>query len=334
MTRLIQPSFRLCLLLLVAAEIILRGTLSPLSVAAFQCGYHPDSGFQETADGMIRLVPGPARNFHAQVFAKRRPPGDLRIFTLGSSVEYSDAIASFILSNTYPARLGAELRQRGIPAESINLGITGYSSRRNEVLLSKILGYQPSLVILKLDITNGDSDEIAAQRARAWLSWRPRDWIRKSYLVQTGLKLKEERLLQHTLPPRVLAWTYNKPAKAPAKDVPPPAASPFDAASRRAIDESLQLCREHQVPVLLVTQAYVTHDADGHAMVTDYGLDAFAAKLCGPGVAMFSLNQLLGQRPIPETFSDQVHLARPTHQLVARALAELVPAVAEVKPIP
>jgi hypothetical protein len=329
MRQFLSPSFRLCLLLLLAAEILLRGTLPPLAVAAFRYGYDPDAGFRETADGQVQLVPGPTRDFHAQTFSRARPPGEFRIFALGSSVEYWDAVGSHILSNTYPARLGVELRARGRNAESINLGVTSYGLRREEVLLRKILNYQPSLILLKVDDTNEGMDETTAERNRSYLSPWPQDWLWKSYLIQCGLKFKEDRLLNHTLPPRILVWTTGHPVQPPATTT-----APFNKTSRRAMDECLQLARDRQVPVMLVTQAYVSQDAAGRSVVSDHGLDAYAATLCGPGVTMLSLTQLLGKLPVKETFSDQVHLARPTHELVARALAEAILKMGPAKPQP
>jgi len=322
MPRLIQPSFLLCLLVLAAAEIFLHCTLSPLAVAAFQYGHHPDSGFQETADGMVHLAPGPMRDFFEQTFSRERRPGVFRVFTLGNSVEYWDAVGSHILSNTYPARVAEELNRRGIRAESINLGVTGYGTVRNEILLRKALGYAPNLIIFKLDVTNEYLEKTTAERARAFKSLWPQDWLWKSYLIQTGFKLKETRLLEHTLF-SVIRWTA--PGYTTGKKEARPAVKlPFDETSRRALDECLQLAREHGVPVLLVTQAFNQRDITGHLQIIDYGLSEFAATRCGHGVAMLSLLQLLGTLPIEETFTDQVHLARPTHQIVARAIADAV----------
>jgi hypothetical protein len=86
----------------------------------------------------------------------------------------------------------------------------------------------------------------------------------------------------------------------------------------------LRLARAHHVKVLLLTQAYVTYDAGGRARVTDHGLDEFAAKLEGPGVAIFSLSKLLGDLPVAETFTDHIHFNRHTHQMVSTALVEPV----------
>jgi hypothetical protein len=322
MRRLIRPSFLTALLLLAAAEIYLHVTLSPLQIAAFRYGHHPDSGFVETTADRVQLAPGPTRDFHAQNFTRLPAPGVCRIFTLGNSVEYWDAVASHVLTNTYPIRLGEELNQHGFPTESLNLGVTGYGLLRNKILLEKILAYQPSLLILKLDVTNEGTDQITAERSREFCSLWPQAWLWKSYIVQSGLIFKEEHLMKHTLPAPVLVRAFGAVAHAASTN-----AAPFNEVSRQALTECLRLARTHRLPVLLITQTYVTHDTAGRARVTDQGLDAFAATLRGPGVAVFSLTKFLGERPIPETFTDQVHLARPTHQLVAQALAEIVPSL-------
>jgi hypothetical protein len=324
MRSLIRPSFWLCLLLLVAAELLLRCTLSPLSVAAFQYGYHPDSGFEEGPNGTVHLVPGPARKFYAQTFSRSRPPGVFRIVTLGSSVEYSDAMGSFILSNTYPAQMGEELRRRGIATESINLGITGYGMQRNAVLFRKALAYQPSLIILKLDVTNEGVDETNRERSREYLNLAPQNWLWKSYLLQTGLKLKEDPLLVRCLPGGMLRQTAKQTAKK-STAASQPGLSPFSATTSQAIGECLRLARQQGVPVLLLTQAYVVNDAQGRrASTTDHQLDAYAAELCGPGIDALSLKQMLAPFPIEEAFTDHVHLTRPMHKFVAGRLADWV----------
>ena len=244
-------------------------------------------------------------------------------------MEYWDAVASHILSNTYPARVAGELNRRGIRAESINLGVTGYGTIRNEILFRKALSYAPNLIIFKLDVTNENVDKTTAGRARAFKSLWPQDWLWKSYLIQTGFKLKETRLLEHTLF-SVIRWTApghmadNKAARPTVK-------LPLDETSRHALDECLQLAREHGVPVLLVTQAFKQRDITGHLQSIDYGLSEFAATRCGPGVTMLSLMQLLGKLPLEETFTDQVHLARPTHKKVARAIADAVEGLARAE---
>lgn len=321
MRRLFQPAFIFALAILLAVEIFLRATLPLLDVAAFQYGYHPDSGFQENSDGAVQLVPGPLRDFSPQQFARVPSPGVSRIFTLGNSVEYWDGIGSHVLTNTYPARLGAELTRRGLKNESINLGVTSYGLQRNAVLLRKILGYQPELIIIKLDVTNEGMDESTAARARSFRSVTPTDFLWKSYLVQSGVMFKEKRVMDHTLPSCVLLQAFGQKPNHTTNSA---TVSPFNETSRRTLDDCLQLAREKKIKVLLLTQAYVTHDADSRARVTDLGLDEFAAKLQGPGVAVFSLTKLLGDLPVAETFTDHIHLTRHAHQIVAEALAEPV----------
>jgi hypothetical protein len=318
MRKIFQPAFVFALALLLAAEIFLRATLPPLSVAAFQYGYHPDAGFQENADGTVQLVPGPLRDFNPQQFSRVPAPGVRRIFTLGNSVEYWDGIGSHVLTNTYPARLGAELTRRGLKTESINLGVTSYGLQRNTVLLRKILAYQPSLIIIKLDVTNEGMDESTAARARSFCSASPQDWLWKSYLVQSGVMFKEKRVMDHTLPGRVLLQAFGQKSSRTTNSA---TVSPFNETSRRTLDDCLRRARAHHVKVLLLTQAYVANDADGRARVTDHGLDEFAAILAGPGVAVFSLTKLLAGLPVAETFTDHIHLTRHAHQIVAEALA-------------
>jgi hypothetical protein len=321
MRKIFQPAFIFALVSLLAAEIFLRATLPPLAVAAFQYGYHPDSGFQENADGTVQLVPGPLRDFSPQAFSRVPSPGVPRIITLGNSVEYWDDVASHILTNTYPARLATELTRRGLKTESLNLGVTSYGLHRNAVLLRKMLGYQPSLIVIKLDVTNESLDESTDGRSRNFSSTAPTDFLWKSYLVQSGVMAKEKRVMEHALPLELLQRAFGHAASRATNSA---GISPFNETSRKNLDDCLRLARAQHVRVLLLTQAYVVRDAANRARVTDRGLDEFAATLQDPGVAVFSLSKLFGDLPVAENFTDHIHFNRHAHQVVAEALAEPV----------
>jgi hypothetical protein len=324
MARPVTSSFLLALALLAIVEIALRCLLAPNFTASFLYGFHPSAGFEERADGTVRLVPSLSRNFHAQQFSRHRPDGVFRVFALGDSVEFFDGIASRVLSNTYPWRVGQELRERGIKAESINLAVTGYGSRKNEVLLKKALEYEPSLMVLKVNDSNDGMDSKNLERAEQFQSWHPKNWLRKSYLVQTLLVLNEDLLMRKLLPQNVMVLNQARTAARPSSSGGQPPEPKLEEGFCRTIRESVALVRARNIPVVLVTQAWVESDATGRKTLADHGLDAFAQGICGPGVACVSLKQVMVSQPLDSVFIDHMHLSPTGHRVVARAIADRI----------
>jgi hypothetical protein len=322
MKRLISSSFLLAVALLVVVEIALRWLLPPSFTIAFDYGFNPTAGFEESGDGTVRLVPGRGRDFYPQAFLRQRPAGVSRIFVFGDSVEHGDDLHG--LPGTYPACLAAELGRRGMNAEFFNLGIAGLGTLREQVMLRQVLAYQPSLLVFKLNDSNELMEETAARRAREFRSWHPKDWLRKTFLVQSLLVLKEDQLMRRLLAPRLFAMNLKlETATPPAAGGTSPSPQPSER-FRRTVRENIALARASNIPVLLVTQAYVEHDATGRTKLTDHGLTAFAKELCGPGVSQFSFLQLFTPLPPGQVFVDHMHLNPDGHHLVAHALAEQI----------
>ncbi|MDB6109805.1 MAG: lipolytic protein family [Pedosphaera sp.] len=322
MKRLISPSFLLALALLIAVEIALRWLLPPSFTVAFDYGFNPAAGFEESGDGMVRLAAGGGRDFHPQAFLRHRPDGVDRIFVFGDSVEYGHVPPC--LSNTYPARLAAELQQRGIKAESFNLGVVGVGTLREQVMLRQVLAYQPTLLVFKLNDSNDLLEEAAFRRAREFRSWHPKDWLRKTFVVQSLLVLKEDHLMRHWLAPKIFAMNLKPDAKPPSTTAQSSSSPQLSERFCRTVRENVALARARNIPVLLITQAYVTHDAKGQIEVSDHGLNAFAEELSGPGVSCLSMVQLFTPLTPGLVFVDHMHLNETGHRMVAHALAERI----------
>lgn len=310
--------------LLLVGELGLRLCLPPHFTAAFQYGFHPDSGFEENADGTVRLVPTFARDFHAQEFSHKRSPDMLRVFFFGDSVESWDNVGSHVLSNTYPARVGKELRQRGIEAETFNLGVTAAGPLKQEVMLRKALDYEPSLVVLKVNNSNEGRDYANLERAREFLGLKPKDWLRRSYLVQTLLILKEDRLMRHCLKQDVLVLAQAPKAAGTASETASQSPLEINASLCRTLRESIALAHARGVPVILFAQAWPQLDSAGNCSFDDHGMDEVARACSGPGVEVFSLKAALAGEDPQAAFTDGIHLTQASHFRAARVLAERI----------
>jgi len=79
--------------------------------------------------------------------AEEKPPGVYRIVVLGDSVGAGLRVERY--ADTFPAILERLLRERGLPAEVINLSVSGYNTLQEvETLKERGLRDQPDLVLL------------------------------------------------------------------------------------------------------------------------------------------------------------------------------------------
>ncbi len=79
---------------------------------------------------------------------RQPPPGTPRIAVIGDSFTFGPSVDA---ADTYPARLGQALADRGTGAEVINWGVVGYNMWQYiEVLQRKALPLNPDLVVLGL----------------------------------------------------------------------------------------------------------------------------------------------------------------------------------------
>lgn len=110
-----------------------------------------------------------------------KPPGSLRIVTLGDSWTVGVNVP---LEATWPARLGSHLAEASArPVEVVNRGVIGAGLTTGLRDLDAALALSPDVVV----IAYAQNDELRVQRGR----WRPRrplgrkrDWIRDSELAR------------------------------------------------------------------------------------------------------------------------------------------------------
>ncbi len=313
-------SFLLFLGLLILAEAILRLALPASFTGNFEYGFSPSQGFVEDAAGVVHLTPSLARDFFPQTFSKARPKGRLRIFALGDSVEYWSGFEP-VLADTYPVRVAGELRTNGVDCQAINLAVVGYGSMKNQVLLRKILEYEPDLILLKVNWINEAVDEGNFARAGEFRNWRAKNWLRKTYLIQSLLVLKENLLMKRLLSHEILLRTQEPAAAAP------PASQTEDGGNSRFLETlrgSVLLASENHIPIILICQSIVRNGADGRRAISDNGMEHMAAIVKDRGVGVFSFCEALQDFPAHEVFADHVHLSRYGHQQIAHALARQI----------
>ncbi|HEX2223417.1 MAG TPA: SGNH/GDSL hydrolase family protein, partial [Thermoanaerobaculia bacterium] len=79
--------------------------------------------------------------------AEKKPAGTFRILVLGDSIAAGLGVKRY--EETFPAFLEDLLREKGIPVEVLNFGVSGYNTRQEvETLKDKGLRFDPDLVLL------------------------------------------------------------------------------------------------------------------------------------------------------------------------------------------
>ena len=308
-------SFLLCLALLLGAELVVRVFFARSMSGRFDYGYHPTSGFVESADGSVRLERAGGRRFFPQQFTRERPEDTFRIFVIGDSVARGTSVAS-----SYAGQLGEQLRARGVKAESFNLSVPGYGARRKHLVLEQALKYQPNLVILHVNDSNEYEDEREWRRREEFRGWHPRNWLMKSLVIRRFHEMKQEKVYWEWLPATVRNQRAASDADAEVKaSLNPEKLRQWAELVRRQTSESVSLARQSGVRVVLVSQATTDLKAVG-ATPDDNGLDALCGALRGDGVGLVSMKATLTGRDAKAVYSDGSHLLTEGHKVLAEAI--------------
>lgn len=320
MSRRLCADIFLALSLLLAAELVVR-LLLPHDVAGrFSYGYDQEAGFVESGD-LVELVRAGGRRFHPQTFSRQPRPDTLRIMVVGDSVPRGPSLQA-----AYPAQLQGLLADQGVRAEVINLAVPGYGARRSQLVVQKILSYEPDLIILHLNDSNEYEDEREYRRSREFQGWHPRHWLMKSFILARAYEIKTEKLQWRLLPEAIRRQRLLNDA---------------DAELQAALDEEQQrlwrerfwqttrqtvaMIREQGIPVLLVIQAALQSEAGGSARLDDHGLDAWGRSLQGPGVGAVSMAEVFSSQAAGQQyFVDSSHLSGAGHRVLAAALARVI----------
>jgi hypothetical protein len=319
MKRLITPAFILAVALLVLAELVARTFFARDFSGRFEYGFDSEAGFAERADGTVELFRAGGRRFRPQTFSRKRPDGIFRIFVLGDSVPRGPSSRG-----AYAWCLGQDLEGLGVRTQSLNLAVAGFGVRRCQIVLRKILTYDPSLIILHVD-NNEYSDDREYRRSQEFKSWHPRHWPMKVYIFRRLYELNLEKLFWMLVPEPIRARFAVSDADAQiAASLDANKIKEWQARIKATTAESVALARRHQVPVLLLTQCRLDPDFPGG--LNDNGLDAMAESLTGPGVYHLSMREtLLGAGDFRAYFRDlSGHLKENGHRLLAQAILEIL----------
>jgi hypothetical protein len=304
-----------CLLLL--AEVAARVFFAQDISGRFDYGYNPQAGFAEHAGGMVELFRAGGRRFHPQTFNRQRPPGTFRIFVVGDSVPRGPSF-----KEAYPWFLGDELRRQGIAAESINLGLPGYGPRRCQVVLKKIVEYEPSLIVLHINDSNKWEDEREWRRSQEFKGWHPRHWLMKVFIFRRLYEAKLEKVFWPLVPEAIrLKYAANDAdAQVAAAQDPREIAARIRLARETAV-ENVAMLRQRRIPIIVVTQCRLAEDPRHGLYLSDHGLDLLGESLVGPGTYHISMKDVFSRRDFRALFTNfSGHLHKEGHQILAHAI--------------
>ncbi len=229
------------------------------------------------------------------------------------------------LESAYPWLIAEQLRTRGVPAEGVNLGVAGYGTHRNLIVLRAALKYHPSLVVLHVNNSNEYEDEREFKRSEEFKSWHPKNWLMKSLVIRRLYEAKTEKLFWEWLPTEIRARQGLSDADAEiAASLNEQKLLEWDERVRRYTAESTALARDKGIPIVLVTQARFERDARGEAVLDDHGLDTLAASLTTNGVYRISMKQLFKSRDLDSLFADSAHLRPAGHEIMATAIVNVI----------
>lgn len=319
MPRALTKSFLLALGLLLGAEGVVRVFFVRNMSGRFEYGYHPTAGFEETPEGNVNLVRAGGRRFRPQTFAAKPAPDALRVFVIGDSVPRGPG-----LETAYPWQVGGILRTNGVRAESLNLGVPGYGAHRNRVMVARALDFAPDLVVLHVNVSNEFEDEREWRRSREFRGWHPKNWLMKSLVIRRIYEAKTEKVFWEWLPVSVRRQRSVNDADAELQaNQDATTQRRWDDRVRRHTAESVALCRERGVPVLLVSQAFLKRHPDGSAELEARRVHSLIEPLAGEGVGLVSMGDALRGHDVNAIYyHDGTHVRAEGHRLLAEMIVK------------
>jgi hypothetical protein len=226
----------------------------------------------------------------------------------------------------YPWLLGDELRRHDIAAESINLAVPGYGPRRCQVVLKKIMEYEPSLIVLHINDTNKYEDEREWRRSQEFKGWHPQHWLMKVFIFRRLYEAKLEKVFWPLVPDAIrLKYAANDAdAQVAAARDPQEIAARIRLAEETAA-ENVAMLRQRRIPIILVTQCRLAEDARHGLCLNDHGLDPLGESLVGPGIYHISMKDVFSGRNVRGLFANfSGHLHEEGHQVLAHAICEKI----------
>lgn len=158
----------------------------------YDYGFGSDVPRMFRADQSSRFYPSEYVNIRPFSIAVRKPPGTVRIFTLGASVSRGSGLAT---GADYSFQLAALLNERHPEQmwEVINLSADGFGTTRILNVLANMLEYEPDILIFHPHGSNEYEDEFYEQQRQQLYSGLNGLLLRSRTLVL--MKKLEERVL-------------------------------------------------------------------------------------------------------------------------------------------
>ena len=320
MRRWVTTSFMVAVGLLLTVEVVVRIAFARSLWGRFEYGYSATAGFVETPDGTVKLIRAGGRRFWPQKFGRKAAPGTLRIFVLGDSVPRGSKP-----NQAYGYFLQERLRQAGVAAEVINMGVGGNGARRTQIILRQVLQYQPGLVILHVNDSNEYEDEREWQRYQEFLSWHPRNWLMKSAIIRRIYEAKTEEVYWKWLPDEVRQQREINDVQAKmAMALNPEKLRAWDELVRTNTLASVDLLRNAKIPFLLISQTWRQKDREGKYELTDHGFADMVRRAAFGAGACLSMGEVFAgaQGELASLFADTSHLTVEGHRRMAEAILQ------------
>jgi lysophospholipase L1-like esterase len=155
------------LVALVGAELLIRAAgaapeVSVIRKGRFQLSHNPKIGYEpvpglhyEGQELSFYDYQGASNSlgYRDTEHAVAKPPGVYRVVVLGDSIAAGLKVLRY--DRTFAPVLEKLLRQAGVPAEVINLSVSGYNTQQEvETLRDKGLRYRPDLVVVAYSLTD------------------------------------------------------------------------------------------------------------------------------------------------------------------------------------
>lgn len=308
--------FLLALTIFVLAELVTAVGFKNKASGLTSYGFDPESGIVDEADGRVKFLRSWGRRFYDQVITAEPRKGVHRIFTMGDSVPRGKTV-----EKSYAGLLEKGLETVGVPAESLNLAIPGYGSRRIQIIAGRTARYQPDLVILHLNSSNEYEDERDLARYQSLQSWHPRNWLSKSKVIQKLRQQKTEKLLWRYLPARALELSGGADsAMEMTVNSDPQKQKEWLERTSQVTRETVASLRAEGIKVLIVSQCRQT----GGKLVINEGLEQIAQSMVGEGVGHLAMSEVFKNEDVTVHFADGAHLRPSGHEILAQALVPVV----------
>lgn len=306
--------FGVCLMII--AELAVRIFFQDNMSGRFEYGFHPSAGFIEE-DGQVHLKRTGGRRFRPQSFTAEPLDGVFRVFVIGDSVTRGSSLES-----SYSGRLAVELETQGISAESYNLGIGGHGARRKHLTLLHSLNYKPNLIVLHINNSNEFEDEREFLRSTEFNSWHPRNWPMKSMALRRVYEMKTEKVFWRWIPTPIRLSQAKDDADAEITAI--SSKGTLERWNQRVHEmtgESIRVAIANNIPILLVSQAFLTKDLKKVGRLDDNGLETIAENYVSDGVFHLSMKQVFENLEFERFYSDGSHLRTEGHKEMAKAIA-------------